>query len=155
MRIAVKYNYHFEGIRTSFGSRSYFNTYGPQPETAECVQRLMELGAIVTGKTKMTSFMVWEEQVESVDYQAPWNSRADGFRSPGGSSSGSAAALAAYDWLDITLGTDSEFSPCGQTQGGRSNKNLATGGVLRLALWCGLFALRPAPYLGISISQRH
>ena len=62
----------------------------------------------MAGKTKMNSFANWEEPLEYVDYQAPWNPRADRYQSPGGSSSGSAAAIATYDWLDIAIGTDSE-----------------------------------------------
>jgi hypothetical protein len=55
----------------------------------------------------MNSFANWEEPLEYIDYQAPWNPRGDRYQSTGGSSSGSAAALAAYDWLDIAIGTDS------------------------------------------------
>ncbi|KAJ4402242.1 hypothetical protein N0V85_005352 [Neurospora sp. IMI 360204] len=54
----------------------------------------------------MNSFANWEEPIEYVDYQAPWNPRGDQYQSMGGSSSGSAAAVAAYDWLDIAIGTD-------------------------------------------------
>lgn len=57
----------------------------------------------------MNSFGNWEEPTEYIDYQAPWNPRADKYQSPGGSSSGSAAAIASYDWLDIAIGTDSEW----------------------------------------------
>jgi Asp-tRNA(Asn)/Glu-tRNA(Gln) amidotransferase A subunit family amidase len=110
MRFAVKDIYHLEGVRTSFGSRSYYNTYGPQPETAEAVTKLLDLGAVVLGKLKLTQYGAWEEPVESIDYQAPWNPRADGFQSPAGSSSGPACALAAYEWLDITLGSDSKLA---------------------------------------------
>lgn len=56
--------------------------------------------------------------MEYVDYQAPWNPRGDQYQSTGGSSSGSAAAVAAYDLLDIAIGTDSRClrSPFGETQ---------------------------------------
>jgi Asp-tRNA(Asn)/Glu-tRNA(Gln) amidotransferase A subunit family amidase len=109
LRFAAKDNFNLKGIRTSFGSKAYLNTYGPQSETAETVKQLIGLGATITGKVKMTQFGNWEEPIQSADYQAPWNPRADGFQSPGGSSSGPAAALAAYEWLDVTLGSDSEF----------------------------------------------
>ena len=62
----------------------------------------------IVGKTKMNPFDMWEEPIEYVDYQAPWNPRADRYQSPGGSSLGSAAAIASYDWLDIAIGTDSK-----------------------------------------------
>ncbi|KAJ5718895.1 uncharacterized protein N7483_009977 [Penicillium malachiteum] len=107
-RIVVKDNTHIKGIKSSVGNRAFYDTYGPQQETATCIQRLVEQGAVVLGKPKMTSFGNWEEPVEYVDYQAPWNARADGYQSPGGSSSGSASAISAYDRVDIALGTDSK-----------------------------------------------
>ncbi|KAK0111635.1 hypothetical protein ONS95_001980 [Cadophora gregata] len=106
MRILVKDNIHLKGIKTSVGNRAFYETYPPQPETAECVKRLIDQGAVILGKTKMNSFATWEESVEYIDYQAPWNPRADHHQSPGGSSSGSASAVATYDWLDMTIGTD-------------------------------------------------
>ena len=51
-----------------------------------------------------------EDPAECVDYQAPFNPRADGYQTPAGSSSGSGAAVASYDFLDITLATDSKSS---------------------------------------------
>ncbi|KAJ6037380.1 amidase signature enzyme [Penicillium herquei] len=105
-RIVVKDNIHLKGIKSSIGNRAFYDTYGPQQKTADCIQRLIDQGIIVLGKTKMTSFGNWEEPVEYVDYQAPWNPRGDGYQSPGGSSSGSASAIAAYDWVGIAIGND-------------------------------------------------
>ena len=48
-----------------------------------------------------------EHPMQSVDYQAPFNPRGDGYLICGGSSGGNAAAVAAYDWLDISLVSDS------------------------------------------------
>jgi Asp-tRNA(Asn)/Glu-tRNA(Gln) amidotransferase A subunit family amidase len=42
-----------------------------------------------------------------VDYLAPFNARGDGYQDPGSSSAGPGAAIDAYSWLDIALGTDS------------------------------------------------
>lgn len=75
---------------------------------------------VVAGKTKMNSFGNWEEPLEYIDYQAPWNPRGDRYQSPGGSSSGSAVAVAAYDWLDLAIGTDSELSLILPQSSGRS-----------------------------------
>lgn len=68
------------------------------------------MGAVIVGTTKLASFAATEEPVECVDYQAPWNPRADAYQSPAGSSSGSGAAIGAYDWLDIAIGSDSKPS---------------------------------------------
>ncbi|RMJ08483.1 hypothetical protein CDV36_011904 [Fusarium kuroshium] len=126
LRVVIKDNIHLQGIRTSVGNRAFYNTYPPCDTSAECIRKLLDLGVVVCGKTKLNSFGNWEEPTEYVDYQAPWNPRGDGYQSPGGSSSGSASAIAAYDWLDIAIGTDT------------------WGSVTRPALWCGCFALRPS-----------
>lgn len=109
LRIAVKDNFHLKGLKTTLCNRAYYETYPPRSETAVCIQQLVNAGAILLGKTKLNSFGVWEEPTEYVDYQAPWNPRADGYQSPGGSSSGSGAVIGAYDWLDIAIGSDSKI----------------------------------------------
>ncbi|KIX10283.1 uncharacterized protein Z518_01365 [Rhinocladiella mackenziei CBS 650.93] len=126
LRIAVKDNFQIEGIRASLGSRAYYDLYPPPDRTACCIAKLEKGGAYILGTTKMSSFAATEEPVECIDYQAPWNPRADEYQSPAGSSSGSAAAISSYKWLDIAIGSDSNGS-------GR-----------RPAHWSGCFALRPS-----------
>ena len=60
------------------------------------------------GKTRMNSLISKEDPIEAVEYQAPFNFRGDGYQSPAGSSSGSAAAIASYGRLDVAIGTDCE-----------------------------------------------
>lgn len=108
MRIAIKDIFHLSGVRTSCCSRAYHDLYPPQESTAGSIQRLVSLGAIIVGKTHASAFALKEEPTECVDYPAPFNPRADGYQTPAGSSSGSGAAIASYDWLDLTLGTDSK-----------------------------------------------
>jgi Asp-tRNA(Asn)/Glu-tRNA(Gln) amidotransferase A subunit family amidase len=110
-RIAVKDIFHLKGVKTSCCSRGYHDLYPAQDTTALSIQTLVDLGAQIVGKTHLSSFALREEPTECVDYQAPFNPRADGYQSPAGSSSGSGAAIASYDWLDFTLGTDSKSSP--------------------------------------------
>jgi Asp-tRNA(Asn)/Glu-tRNA(Gln) amidotransferase A subunit family amidase len=107
LRVVVKDNIDMKGMKTGVGNQAFYDTYPERSESAECVQKLVELGVSIVGKAKMTSFANWEEPIEYVDYQAPWNPRGDRYQSPGGSSSGSAAAVAAYNWLDAAVGTDS------------------------------------------------
>jgi Asp-tRNA(Asn)/Glu-tRNA(Gln) amidotransferase A subunit family amidase len=102
---------------------------------------------MILSKTKLNSFGVWEEPTEYIDYQAPWNPRADGYQSPGGSSSGSAVAIAAYDWIDIAIGSDSK--QCPPKSGDivklpTETSFVASGSISRPALWCGCFAMRPS-----------
>lgn len=118
LRVLIKDNIDLNGIKTSVGNDAFYNTFPPKTKSAHCVQKLVDKGIVIIGKTKLTSFGNWEEPMEYTDYQAPWNPRADGYQSPGGSSSGSASAIASYDCLDITLGTDSELS-----QGGFDTQN--------------------------------
>lgn len=41
-----------------------------------------------------------------VDYHSPWSPRGDGYQDPAGSSSGAGASVAAYDWIDLGVGSD-------------------------------------------------
>ncbi|PVH80611.1 amidase signature enzyme [Cadophora sp. DSE1049] len=125
VRVMVKDNFHLQGLKVSLCNRAYYDTYPPSKKTAVCLQRLIDLGATIIGQAKLNSFGAWEEPTEYIDYQAPWHPRADGYQSPGESSTGSGAAIAAYDWLDIGIGSD-------------------TGGsIMRPGLWNGCFAVRP------------
>ncbi|KAI0396029.1 amidase signature domain-containing protein [Xylariaceae sp. FL0594] len=124
-RVVIKDNIDLRGVKTSVGNKAFYEAYPRKEASASCVQRIIDLGMVIVGKTKMNSFGNWEEPLEYIDYQCPWNPRGDGYQSPGGSSSGSAAAIASYDWLDIAIGTDT------------------WGSVTRPSLWCGCFGLRP------------
>ncbi|CAG7975139.1 unnamed protein product [Penicillium salamii] len=107
LRIAIKDTQDVRGVKTTGSSRSYARLYGPREKSATGVQRLLDHGAIVIGKLKSTQFGESEWATSDwVDYHAPWNPRADGYQTPSASSSGSGAAAAAYDWLDLSTGTD-------------------------------------------------
>ncbi|OCL07695.1 amidase signature enzyme [Glonium stellatum] len=128
VRLAVKDNVDLAGTKTSMSSRAMEELYPEKDETAPAIQDLIDLGAIVVGKTKTSQFAdVEEPTVDWVDTHCPFNPRGDGYLSPNYSSSGSAAAVAAYSWLDIALGTD-------------------TGGSIRdPAGVCGVFGIRCTP----------
>jgi Asp-tRNA(Asn)/Glu-tRNA(Gln) amidotransferase A subunit family amidase len=111
-RIAVKDIFQIKGIPTSVCNKAYFDLYSDKvpSQTAACLELLTNLGAVIVGTTKLASFAATEEPVECIDYQAPWNPRADGYQSSAGSSSGSGAAIGAYDWLDIAIGSDCKIN---------------------------------------------
>ena len=108
LRIAVKDVFDIKGTRTSLSNKAYHDLYGKRGKTASSISSLIAKGAIVLGKTRLNSLISREDPTEAVDYPAPFNPRGDGYQSPAGSSSGSAAAIASYDWLDVAIGTDSE-----------------------------------------------
>ncbi|KAH7312544.1 amidase signature domain-containing protein [Stachybotrys elegans] len=110
MRSAIKDNFHVRGTKTSLGNRAYFETYPIQDSSAAVVTKILGAGAHLVGKPHLSSFAMMEHPTQSVDYQAPFNPRGDGYLIPGGSSSGSAATMAAYDWLDIAICTDTTGS---------------------------------------------
>lgn len=89
-------------------SRSWEELYPASNSTAAALQSLLDLGAIVIGKTKLSQFAEVEAPTADwVDFHCPFNPRGDGYLSPEGSTSGGAVALAACDFVDISIGTDS------------------------------------------------
>lgn len=115
----------------------------PCDKTATSIQKLIDAGAEIVGKNKLSSFAAREEPTECVDYQAPFNPRGDGYQSPAGSSSGSAAAVASYDWLDFAIGTDSKSCLMLIPETLFYLTQLATGSGRRPAHFNGCFSLRP------------
>ncbi|KAK7424424.1 hypothetical protein QQX98_000389 [Neonectria punicea] len=107
LRVAIKDNIDVAGTKTFASCLAYGNFHGHLPQSAPVVQKLLDLGAIIVGKTGMSQFVDAEDPIgDFVDFHALWNPRGDGNRSPGGSSFGSGAAAGAYEWIDFTIGTD-------------------------------------------------
>lgn len=108
-RVGLKDNYHLAGVKTTMLSRAYTELYGPETESADYVKKLLSLGAVIVGKTKMCAFASSDEPTDQwIDFTCPTNPRGDRYQSPSGSSAGAAAALAGYPWLDYSLGADSK-----------------------------------------------
>ncbi|KAK1921498.1 amidase signature domain-containing protein [Papiliotrema laurentii] len=110
-RIGVKDLYDIKGVPTSAGSRAYGEMYGPVNQTALSLRLLDPETAIFVGKTKTTAFAAKAFAHEfQLDEQQPFSPRGDGWQNCVGSSHGSACAVAAYDWLDLALGSDTAGS---------------------------------------------
>jgi Asp-tRNA(Asn)/Glu-tRNA(Gln) amidotransferase A subunit family amidase len=109
------------GMRTTFGSLAFADTE-PAVADALVVRRLRAAGAIVVGKTNMPEFAAdgFTSNLVFGTTRNPWNPE----RTPGGSSGGSGAAIAA-GVAAIATATDG-------------------GGSVRIpAAYCGLFGLKP------------
>src|SRR6185503_4251639 len=114
--------YDIAGHKTGFGSPDWLRTHPAATRTAPTVQRLLKAGADMVGRTH-TDEMTFSLNGENAHYGTPVNVNAPG-RIPGGSSSGSAAAVAG-GLVDFALGSD-------------------TGGSVRApASFCGIYGLRP------------
>jgi aspartyl-tRNA(Asn)/glutamyl-tRNA(Gln) amidotransferase subunit A len=105
IRLGVKDLFDTAGLRTTYGS-AIFREHVPT-ESAQAVRRLEENGYVVVGKTNLHEFAygITSENEHYGDVVNPLDSG----RIPGGSSGGSAAALAA-GLCDVALGTDSAGS---------------------------------------------
>ena len=117
----VKDLYHIAGHRAGFGNPTWFETHPPAQRTAVAVQRLLDAGARMVGKTQ-TDELAYSLNGENRHYGTPINPIAPA-RVPGGSSSGSASAVAG-NLVDFALGSD-------------------TGGSVRVpASYCGVIGMR-------------
>jgi len=98
--VAIKEEIDVAGCVTTFGGRGNST---PAAEDGEVVRRLRQAGAIVVGKTRMPEFGQWPftESVDGGITRNPW----DRTRTPGGSSGGSAAAVA-LGMVPVALGGD-------------------------------------------------
>jgi amidase len=117
----VKDVFDIAGYRTGNGNPVWLETHPPAERTASSVERLLAAGAQMVGKT-YSDEMAYSLNGENVHYGTPINPKAPG-RIPGGSSSGSAAAVSG-GLVDFALGTD-------------------CGGSVRLpASYCGIYGIR-------------
>src|SRR5215212_3297409 len=122
LTFAVKDAFHIAGVRTGFGQPDWLRTHEAPRDTAAAVRMLLDAGADMLGKTHCDE-LCYSLTGENVHYGTPVNVNAPG-RVPGGSSNGSAAAVAG-GLVDFALGTD-----CG-------------GSVRIPASYCGIIGLRP------------
>jgi len=93
LTMAVKDVYDIAGYRTGNGNPVWLETHEAADRTASSVQRLLDAGTRMVGKTH-TDELAYSLNGENMHYGTPTNPKAPG-RIPGGSSSGSAIAVAA------------------------------------------------------------
>lgn len=106
LRFAAKDCIDMKGLRTSYGSKAYYNTHSEAELNAPLIQMLLDAGAVLVGQTKTSEFAEGVDPNEWIEYDCPLNPRGDGQQKPSSSSTGSAVAVAAYTWLDFSVGTD-------------------------------------------------
>jgi amidase len=121
-RVGVKDSIDIEGMPTRLACPCYADA-PPAPRHAEAVRALLDAGCRIVGKTNMHELAYGVTGINRWS-GTPVNPRAPG-RVPGGSSSGSAVAVAA-GLVDFAIGTD-------------------TGGSIRIpSACCGVFGLKPS-----------
>lgn len=117
--VAIKEENDVEGCVTTFGGRANST---PVRADSEVVRRLRAAGAVIVGKTSMPEFGAWPytEPISLGPARNPW----DPAHTPGGSSGGTAVAVAS-GMVPVGIGGDG-------------------GGSIRIpSSFCGLFGLKP------------
>jgi amidase len=122
LSFAAKDVFDIAGARTGYGHPTWLETHPPAETTAEAVRSVLGAGAKLVGRT-ISDELCYSLSGENFHFGTPTNPKAPD-RIPGGSSSGSAAAVAG-GLADFALGTD-----CG-------------GSVRVPASYCGIFGMRP------------
>lgn len=119
--IAVKDNYLTKDLRTTASSKLLDNYMAQYDATA--IDKLKKAGAIIIGKTNMDAW-AHGSSTETSDYGPslnPWNTN----HLPGGSSGGSAAAMAADEAI-LSIGSET------------------AGSIRQPASWCGVVGFKPS-----------
>ncbi|WP_066047724.1 amidase [Robertmurraya korlensis] len=122
LSFGVKDVFDIKGYRSSAGNPDWLQSHQASKGHAPIINQLLEQGACLKGTTH-TDELMYSLNGENFHYGTPVNPRSAN-RIPGGSSSGSAVAVAAR-LVDFALGTD-------------------TGGSIRVpSSYCGIFGFRP------------
>ncbi len=130
LSFAIKDNIDIAGEMTGYGSPGWLNTHPEPVVNAICLEQLLNAGGTCQGKTKSDELAYSLIGVNDF-YGTPLNPKAPD-RVPGGSSSGSASAVAS-ELVDFAIGTD-------------------TGGSIRVPAGnCGVWGYRPS-HGAISVS---
>lgn len=121
LTVMVKDSIDIQGFKTLAGSRALENS-APATQNAEVIDRILNADCVITAKTNLHELAFGITGINHA-FGTPINPKYPDLI-PGGSSSGSAAAVAAH-LADFTLGTD-------------------TGGSIRMpAACCGVYGLKP------------
>jgi amidase len=117
--VAIKDDVDVAGEVTTYGTSAHAQA---RTDDAEVVRRLRAAGAIIIGKTTVPEMMLWSftETLAYGSTRNPWNTD----YTPGGSSGGSGAAVAA-GLAAMALGSD------------------GMGSIRIPSTWCGLFGIKP------------
>lgn len=111
--------YDLRGLPTAAGCAGYAAFHGSATKTAQCIQTLLDKGAVVVAKAKTVQFASGMASADWCVNICPTNPRGDGQLDTDCSSSGSAAAVAGYEWLDFAIGSDSKFTYMGKERDAR------------------------------------
>jgi len=119
---SVKDVFSIKGYLNAAGNPDWFKSHQASEQTANVIVKLLNQGAKLQGTTH-TDELMYSLNGENYHFGTPDNPRAPG-HIPGGSSSGSAVAVAG-EIVDFALGTD-------------------TGGSVRIpSSYCGIYGIRP------------
>ncbi|RMZ02041.1 hypothetical protein D0860_07374 [Hortaea werneckii] len=109
-RVGIKDLYDMKGLVTTGGSQAWAYINEPATSNAPSIQRIVDLGGVLVGKQKLAQFASGANPWQWQEEHYPFNPRGDGWLTCSASSSGGGCSIAAYDWLDYAIGSDTGSS---------------------------------------------
>jgi hypothetical protein len=110
LRVSIKDLYDIKGLQSAGGSRAWASITPVASASAVAIQRIIDLGGHLVGKQKTAQFASGADPWDWYDVQYPFNPRGDEWLTCSASSSGGGCSIAAYDWLDHAIGSDTGSS---------------------------------------------
>ncbi|KAI8634496.1 amidase family protein [Xylariaceae sp. FL1651] len=109
-RVAIEDLFDMKGLITSGGSQAWTEVNKVVTHNTPSIQRIVDLGGVLMGKYKLAQIASGANPWDWQNEHYPFNPWGDGWLTCLASSSGGGCSIAAYDWLNFAIGSDTGSS---------------------------------------------